>query len=168
MQAVVFSLAQELGHKLLERKLTLSTAESCTGGGIARALTQVPGASGWYCGGLVTYSNALKTELLEVDHAVLKAEGAVSESVVTAMVRGCLKITKTDVSVAVSGIAGPGGGSPDKPVGTVCIAWGCVDDIRSKTLKLHGDREEIQASAVLSCLHELCEHVSGIGKANKE
>ena len=117
-------LAQRLGRQCLQLGVEVTTAESCTGGGISSAITSVAGSSAYFTAGYVTYSNAAKTRLLGVEPAMLDAHGAVSEQVVNAMVAGACQESGADVAVAVSGVAGPDGGSDDKPVGTVWIAWG--------------------------------------------
>lgn len=115
------SLARQLGGLLLAKHLTLATAESCTGGLIGGALTSVPGSSAWYLGGVVAYANRLKTGLLGVPEDVLARHGAVSPQTARAMAQGILDLTGADLAVSVTGIAGPGGGSPQKPVGLVYI-----------------------------------------------
>ncbi len=115
------SLARQLGGLLLAKHLTLATAESCTGGLIGGALTSIPGSSAWYLGGVVAYSNRLKTALLAVPEAVLARHGAVSPQTARAMAQGILERTGADWAVSVTGIAGPGGGTPSKPVGLVYI-----------------------------------------------
>ena len=119
----LLQLAAELGDALQLRQWRVATAESCTGGGIAAAITAIPGSSNWFEYGLVTYANAAKQHLLGVDSETLSNEGAVSENVVRQMAAGTLSLTGADIAVAVSGIAGPGGGSAEKPVGTVWFAW---------------------------------------------
>lgn len=119
----LYPLAARLGELLRRRGLFLATAESCTGGWICKAVTDVPGSSGWLDRGFVTYSNASKEEMLGVRAATLASHGAVSEQTVLEMVAGALAKSRAQVAVATSGIAGPDGGSPDKPVGTVWLAW---------------------------------------------
>ncbi len=146
-------LAQRAGEALLREGRMLVTAESCTGGGIAAAVTDIPGSSGWLDRGFVVYSNDSKVELLGVDPALLRTEGAVSEAVVRAMTEGALRQSRADIAVAVSGIAGPGGGSPEKPVGTVCLAWqrrGAAPV--AQTMLFHGDRDEVRAATVRQAL----------------
>src|SRR5512133_1143402 len=116
-------LARSVGGRLAASDEKFVTAESCTGGWIAKACTDIAGSSGWFLGGVVVYSNALKTALLDVTDAMLSEHGAVSEPVVRAMAEGALRRMAATVSVAVSGVAGPAGGSDDKPVGTVWLAW---------------------------------------------
>src|SRR5690606_7437993 len=118
------SLAEGFVRLLAERGLSVTTAESCTGGQMAALITAVPGASAVFEAGFVTYSNAMKTALLGVDAATLETRGAVSEAVVRQMAEGALARSGADYAVAVSGIAGPDGGSADKPAGTVWVAWG--------------------------------------------
>lgn len=132
-------LAEELGLLLTARGLTLSTAESCTGGGVAARITSVPGSSAYFMGGIVAYDNRVKTELLHVSPATLEKYGAVSRQTVVEMARGAMNALKTDCAVATSGIAGPSGAMPGKPVGTVWIAVGCGDKVISHLLQ-EGDR----------------------------
>lgn len=149
------ALARAVGQHLSQCGKRVATAESCTAGGIASTLTQVPGSSAWVEGGVVAYSNAVKERLLGVPDTLIKTEGAVSQGVVEAMARGVQTRLQVDLSVAVSGIAGPGGGSVDKPVGTVWFAWaGLTADEPMKTLKLvfSGDRGAVRHQALLVAL----------------
>lgn len=130
-------LEEKIGNLLKAKHLTVSTAESCTGGSIAALLTSVPGSSEYVNGGIVAYSNEVKMNLLSVSSETLATHGAVSQETVIEMVKGAMKTLKTDCAVATSGIAGPGGGTPDKPVGTVWIAAACKDEIIS--MKQEGD-----------------------------
>jgi nicotinamide-nucleotide amidase len=149
-------LASRLGEILQQRGWMAATAESCTGGWIAKCITDIDGSSVWFDRGFVSYSNASKQEMLGVDAAILEAEGAVSEATVVAMVRGTLKHCRADIAVAVSGIAGPGGGSQDKPVGTVCFAWATRDGLlRAATVHFEGDRETVRRRAVIHALEGL-------------
>lgn len=127
-----------IGELLKKKNLTVSTAESCTGGSIAARLTSIAGSSEYFNGGIVAYSNEVKIELLGVSAQTLEKHGAVSEETVIEMVKGAMKALKTDCAVATSGIAGPGGGTPEKPVGTVWIAAGYKSEIR--TFKQEMDR----------------------------
>lgn len=120
-----------LGELLKKKKLTVSTAESCTGGSIAARLTSIAGSSEYFNGGIVAYSNEVKMNILHVSRETLEKHGAVSEETVVEMVKGAMKALKTDCAVATSGIAGPGGGTPEKPVGTVWIAAGYKNEIRT-------------------------------------
>jgi len=151
--------AEALGSALNERGWRVATAESCTGGGIAAAITEVPGSSGWFEYGLVTYANRAKQQLLGVPGATLASGGAVSEAVVAQMVRGALALSEADLAVAVSGVAGPDGGSAEKPVGTVWLAWGCRSDdgpvVRARCCHFPGDRAAVRAQTVLLALREL-------------
>ncbi len=130
-------LEEEIGELLKAKKLSLSTAESCTGGGVAALITSVPGSSEYFKGGIVAYSNEIKTALLYVSAETLKKHGAVSRETVTEMVKGAMNTLKTDCAVATSGVAGPGGGTPEKPVGTVWIAVAYKNEI--VTMKQEGD-----------------------------
>ena len=147
---------------MLASDRTMVTAESCTGGWIGKVCTDLPGSSRWYLGGVVSYANEVKTGLLGVEPAVLQAHGAVSESTVRAMALGALEQLDGDLSVAVSGVAGPDGGTPDKPVGTVWIAWGrrlpgdqC--EVTAQCERLAGDRDEVRRWAVQRALAGLLE-----------
>ncbi len=148
-------LSQKIGHILMERNQMCSTAESCTGGNIAAAITAVPGCSGYFRGGVVAYSNSIKVNLLHVKETTLAEQGAVSEETVREMVKGAMESLHTDYAVATSGIAGPGGGTPEKPVGTVWIAAGCKSKII--TLKQNRDygREQNILRATNNALHLL-------------
>jgi nicotinamide-nucleotide amidase len=155
-------LAERVIDLARERGLTLSCAESCTGGAIAAMVTQVAGASDVFPGSLVTYSNALKSKLLGVSEETLAREGAVSEAVVREMVQGTLASTGADLAAAVSGIAGPGGGSEEKPVGLVWIAWG--DRARIDTICLHWpvERTLFQTMVAAAALDMLRRRLAGI------
>ncbi len=146
-----------VGDLLRKKKLFLSTAESCTGGGVASRITAIPGSSDYFTGSIVAYANEVKTNLLKVSAETLEKHGAVSEETVKQMVKGAMETLKTDCAVATSGIAGPGGGTPEKPVGTVWIAAACGDEIR--TLKQEGDdgRQANIQRATNNALWLLCE-----------
>jgi nicotinamide-nucleotide amidase len=152
IRAVVERLAGRLGA----RGLRLAVAESCTGGWLAKACTDVPGSSAWFLGGVVAYDNSLKRELLGVGAAILDGEGAVSESTVRAMAEGIATRTGADLAVAVSGVAGPDGGLPGKPVGTVWLAWSRRDEravhTRVELRHFEGDREAVRRQAVSTAL----------------
>jgi len=146
---VLYKLAEEVGAGLKRRKLMLATAESCTGGWIAEAATMVPGSSDWFERGFVAYTYISKREMLGVKEDTLEKHGAVSEPVVREMARGALTHSHAQVAVAVSGIAGPAGGLPGKPVGTVCFAWSSKDGApRSETKRYAGDREAVRRQSV--------------------
>ena len=148
---------EEIGELLKAKNLSLSTAESCTGGGIAALITSVPGSSEYFNGGIVAYSNEIKKDLLHVSVETLAKYGAVSRETVIEMVKGAMKTLKTDCAVATSGIAGPGGGTPEKPVGTVWIAAAYKNDI--VTMKQEGDRGRAGnvQSAIQNALSMLCD-----------
>ncbi len=147
------NLAQKVGETLLAKGMKLATAESCTGGWVAQAVTAVAGSSCWFDCGFVSYSNTAKQKMLGVDPAVLEARGAVSEAVVAQMAEGALRNSDANIAVAISGIAGPGGGSEDKPVGTVWLAW-AIDGHPTVTCLsfFNGDRDEIRQQAVEQAL----------------
>ncbi|MDJ0927689.1 MAG: nicotinamide-nucleotide amidohydrolase family protein [Gammaproteobacteria bacterium] len=147
------ALAEQVAEALGQSQWRLVTAESCTGGWIAKILTDQVGSSGWYEGGAVTYSDALKHDMLGVSRRVLEAHGAVSAEVAAAMAAGALEISGADVAVAVTGIAGPAGGSPDKPVGTVWLAWASTDGQRATQLETFaGDRDGVRRQTVAAAL----------------
>ncbi len=146
---VLYSLAEEVGAALKSRKLMLATAESCTGGWIAEAVTMVPGSSEWFERGFVTYTYISKREMLDVKEATLGRHGAVAEEVVLEMAEGAIARSHAQVAVAVSGVAGPSGGTPEKPVGTVCFAWAVKGRApRSETRRFSGDREAVRRQSV--------------------
>jgi nicotinamide-nucleotide amidase len=158
---VLFELAQRAGRALEERGWMVTTAESCTGGWVSEAITMVPGSSAWFERGFVTYTYIAKREMLGVKSETLEAQGAVSEAVVREMAQGALKASHAQVALAVSGTAGPGGGTAQKPVGTVCFAWALEGaEPRAETLLFAGDREEIRRKAVIHALSVLIELVT--------
>lgn len=146
---------EQLAHQLLAKKFSLTTAESCTGGGIAKALTEIAGSSAWFGYGFVTYSNQAKHQLLNVSLNTLQQEGAVSSAVVKQMVAGACKQASADIAVAVSGIAGPDGGSPAKPVGSVWLAWGTEKEQHSQLFNFSGNREQIREASIDAALDGL-------------
>ncbi len=155
-QAAVYDLAEAL----LARGWRLATAESCTGGLIAACCTAVPGSSRWFERGVVSYSNAAKTELLGVPTDLIERVGAVSEAVACAMVTGLLAQGPAEVAVAVTGIAGPDGGTPQKPIGTVWLAWGGRDSgPQARLLNLPGERHDVRHATVLAALAHVTQWV---------
>lgn len=157
-QNELVALAEQLGKRLKQLKIMLVTAESCTGGWVAREITAVPGSSHWFDRGFVTYTNLSKQEMLGVSPETLEDHGAVSEQTVREMAEGALRNSQAGVSVAISGIAGPGGGSEEKPVGTVWIAWAANDHVtHCKREIFTGDREQVRRQAVASALQGLLE-----------
>ena len=156
-------LAGRAGKLLLEQGRMLVTAESCTGGWVAKCITDIVGSSAWFDRGFVTYSNRAKQDMLDVAAATLEVHGAVSADTVSEMVRGALAHSRADVAVAVSGIAGPGGGAPDKPVGTVWFAWLVPGGApRVDRRQFDGDREAVRRQAVARALEGLVD-VLGAG-----
>ena len=151
------SLAAELGRALQERRWLLATAESCTGGWIAKAATDVPGASRWFRGSVVAYSNAAKQRLLAVPARVVATAGAVSEETVRAMAEAARAGFGADLAVAVSGIAGPGGGTAKKPVGTVWFAWASPGRTLAERRVFRGGRAAVRRAAVALALERLIE-----------
>jgi nicotinamide-nucleotide amidase len=142
-------LAAQVGGALKAHGLMLATAESCTGGGVAQAITGIAGSSAWFERGFITYSNLSKQQMLGVAEATLITYGAVSEATVRAMVAGALRHSEAQVALAVSGVAGPDGGTPDKPVGTVWFAWGLKNGMTFARLhQLQGGRDKVRAQAV--------------------
>jgi len=141
-----------VGEALKRKGWLLASAESCTGGWVAQAVTSVAGSSGWFDRGFVTYSDAAKQELLGVRAETLRAHGAVSEATAREMARGALERSAASVAVAITGVAGPGGGTPEKPVGMVCFAWAQGGDTRSETRHLLGDRESVRRQSVILAL----------------
>ena len=147
------ALSRRVGDWLAARGATLACAESCTGGWVAQTVTATAGSSGWFDCGFVTYSNEAKQDLLGVAAATLARDGAVSEETVREMVTGALARSRARFALAVSGVAGPGGGTAAKPVGMVCFAWGERDGkLRSETVRFAGDRTSIRRQAVIRAL----------------
>jgi nicotinamide-nucleotide amidase len=149
MDNALFELAERLGQSLKAKGHKIATAESCTGGWIAQAITEVPGSSAWFDRGFVTYSNNAKVQMLGVNPKTLEQYGAVSAEVAKQMAAGALANSEADWAVAVTGIAGPDGGSEAKPVGTVYVAWqGKNGGVKVERLQLSGDRHQIRKQAV--------------------
>ncbi len=144
-----------LAKALRQRQWRLVSAESCTGGLIAAACTAVAGSSDWFEGGLATYSNAAKSRWLGVPAEQIQDHGAVSQPVALAMAAGALQVSEADLAVAVTGIAGPGGAVPGKPVGTVWLAWGRAGALQAEMLLLPGDRDAVRAATVGAALQRL-------------
>ena len=167
MNASVTTLVLLLAERLRALNWRMATAESCTGGGIGYYLTELAGASDWFAGGILAYNNAVKQDVLGVSAQTLLTDGAVSEVTVAQMAEGVFRVMRADCAVAVSGIAGPGGGTADKPVGTVCFAWAWRDEIGNTHVRTHraqfvGNRSEVRMQTVLRALEgliELCAQV---------
>jgi len=157
----ILALANQVGGLLQEQRLVLATAESCTAGGIAYAITSVPGASAWFERGFISYSNESKLQMLGVAPAYLRDFGAVSEPVARAMALGALSQGGAQIGVAVTGIAGPDGGTPDKPVGTVCFGWAFKRDAtagswaKATTRHFEGDRANVRTQSIIEALEGL-------------
>jgi nicotinamide-nucleotide amidase len=162
MDAELYEIAGRVGDALKANRLAMTAAESCTGGWIGQAVTMVPGSSKWFERGFVTYTNDAKQEVLGVSAETLNRSGAVSEPTVREMAAGALKASRAQVAVSVSGIAGPDGGTPKKPVGTVCIAW-CREGEApiAKTFRFAGDRDTVRRQSVIAALEGLIELVGG-------
>ena len=168
--ARILALAQQLGAALQAQRRTLAVAESCTGGGIGYAVTQVAGSSAWFDRGFITYTNEAKVQLLGVPDALIARHGAVSEPVARAMALGALERSAAQLAVAVTGIAGPGGGSRVKPVGTVCFGWalqaaGAEPALALATHRLHGDRAAVRTRSIIVALEGLIALARGSGDA---
>jgi len=141
-------LAAKVGDRLLSRNETLVTAESCTGGWVSMLVTSIAGSSAWFDRGFVTYSNEAKQEILAVDKLVIEIHGAVSEEVARHMVQGAVEHSQAQAGLSVTGIAGPGGGTVEKPVGTVCFGWLVDGQCETETCYFSGDREQIREQSV--------------------
>ncbi len=156
MTQIIYQLARESGEHLLKRGWKLATAESCTGGGLGYFITEIPGSSGWLERGFITYSNEAKQTLLDVKITTLDDHGAVSQAVACEMAEGALAHSQAQVSIAITGIAGPDGGSIEKPVGTVWFAWAGVDlETVSEARCFAGDRHAIRLQAIQFALENL-------------
>ena len=151
----LFDLATKVGSALQAKGLTLATAESCTGGGVSMAVTEVAGSTAWFDCGFVVYSNVSKTELLDVSAALIAQNGTVSEEVAAAMAEGALANSSADVALSTTGIAGPTGAVPGKPVGTVCFGWAWGDHTYTERLVFQGDRQAVREQTVVHALQGL-------------
>jgi nicotinamide-nucleotide amidase len=151
----IIDLATRVGRALQAKGLVLATAESCTGGGVAQAITEIAGSTAWFDCGFVVYSNTSKTELLEVPAALIAQLGTVSEEVAAAMAEGALDNSNADVAVSTTGIAGPSGAVPGKPVGTVCFGWARGDLTHTERLVFSGDRQAVREQTVAHALQGL-------------
>lgn len=160
MSIDIFELATQAGRALQARGLMLATAESCTGGGVACAVTDIAGSSGWFDSGFVTYSNAAKTAMLGVPAALIARHGAVSEQVAAAMAEGALANSGASVALSTTGIAGPGGAVPGKPVGTVCFAWSRAGVTHTERLVFAGGRQAVREQSVAHALQGLLRHIA--------
>lgn len=155
----ILDLAARLGRALEAKRLVLATAESCTGGGVAQAVTEIAGSTGWFECGFVTYSNASKAEMLDVSPALIAQFGSVSEEVAAAMAEGALANSAADVTVSTTGIAGPSGAVPGKPVGTVCFGWAKGEVTLTERRVFSGDRKEVREQTVAHALQGLLRFV---------
>ncbi len=151
----IIDLATKVGHALQQKGLLLTTAESCTGGGAAQAITEIAGSTGWFDCGFITYSNASKTELLDVSAALIAQVGSVSEEVAAAMATGALANSNAHVAISTTGIAGPTGAVPGKPVGTVCFGWARGEHVHTERLVFSGDRHAVREQTVRHALQGL-------------
>ncbi len=152
MDDALRDLAEKLGQALVARQWMLGSAESCTGGLLASVLTDTAGASNWFIGGVVAYSNSVKRHVLGVPQEILDAHGAVSRETVLAMAKGAQGVLGADVAVSISGVAGPSGGTPQKPVGTVWLAWDSPDGVTAKRFQFDGDRLAIKRQSALAAM----------------
>ena len=154
------TLAQSIGDQLHDTGLMLATAESCTGGWVGKVITDIVGSSSWFDRGFITYTNKAKKEMLSVSAETLNAFGAVSEETVCEMARGALAHSHADMTLAITGIAGPGGGSVEKPLGTVWFAWANREDfLHSERRHFNGDRENVRLQAVGHALEGVIKHL---------
>ena len=164
MDKQIYQLAERAGEVLQNGGCVIAVAESCTGGWLAKMITDVPGSSQWFDRGFVTYSNQSKIDMLDVKPDTLDQYGAVSLEVVAEMAQGVIAKSDAEISVAISGIAGPGGGTPDRPIGTVCFAWAMAGgEIRTEQEHFFGSRSEIRQQAVVHSLSVICELASSRG-----
>jgi nicotinamide-nucleotide amidase len=154
-------LAKRVGERLAASGQVLAIAESCTGGWVAQAVTAIAGSSEWFDRGFVTYSNDAKQEMLGVRADTLARHGAVSEQTAREMAQGALARSKATVTLAITGVAGPGGGSAEKPVGMVCFAWASRQTIRTETIHFSGDRESVRRQSVIHALEGVLKGLDG-------
>nr|WP_315261549.1 CinA family protein [uncultured Duganella sp.] len=156
----ILDLAAKVGKALQDKGLILATAESCTGGGVAQAITEIAGSTGWFDCGFVTYSNASKTEMLDVPAALIAQLGSVSEEVAGVMASGALGASNAHIAVSTTGIAGPTGAVPGKPVGTVCFGWANADTVHTERLVFTGDRRAVREQTVIHALQGLLRFIN--------
>ena len=156
----ILALAAQVGKALQDKGLILTTAESCTGGGVAQAITEIAGSSDWFDCGFVTYSNASKTEMLDVSAALMAQMGSVSEEVAAAMATGALGASNAHIALSTTGIAGPTGAVPGKPVGTVCFGWANADSVHTERLVFAGDRKAVREQSVIHVLQGLLRFIN--------
>jgi nicotinamide-nucleotide amidase len=156
----ILDLAAQAGKALQEKGLILATAESCTGGGVAQAITEIAGSTAWFDCGFITYSNASKTEMLDVSAALIAQMGSVSEEVAAAMATGALGASNAHLAVSTTGIAGPTGAVPGKPVGTVCFGWANGDTVHTERLVFSGDRRAVREQTVIHALQGLLRFIN--------
>ena len=155
-------VAERLASLFTEKQLTVSTAESCTGGGLSAQLTDIPGASAFFLGGIIAYHNEIKEALLDVSHDTLTMHGAVSAPTAEAMALGCRRRFRTDFAVSITGIAGPGGATPAKPVGLVFIAVATPEGATAHVHHFQGDRDAVRAAAIESAIALLVAAAGGV------
>jgi nicotinamide-nucleotide amidase len=160
MDGEILALAEALGRAALAKRVLIATAESCTGGLVAGAITAIAGSSDWFERGFVTYSNAAKIEQLGVSAEAVQRFGAVSEEVALAMARGALAGSRAQWALAVTGVAGPAGGSPEKPVGTVCFGWAGPSRVEASRRLLPGDRAAVRRQSVAIALQGLIDRLA--------
>lgn len=153
-------LAEKVGALLTEKNLLLATAESCTGGGVAQAITEISGSSSWFECGFITYSNSSKSELLDISPALIAQHGSVSEEIAAAMAEGALANCEAHVAISTTGIAGPLGAVPGKPVGTICFAWSMNGKTHTERHLFTGERKSVREQTVLHALRGLLQFLS--------
>lgn len=157
MTPELLPLARAVGERLRAKHAVLVTAESCTGGWVAQAVTAIAGSSDWFERGFIVYSNAAKEELLGVSRKTLQADGAVSEQTARELARGALERSRGTIALAVTGVAGPAGGSAAKPVGYVCFAWATAARVESEHRRFSGDRDAVRRQSVVRALEGVLE-----------
>ena len=155
----IIELSTQVGEELKAKKLLLSVAESCTGGGVSQAITEIAGSSEWFDCGFVTYSNSSKTELLDISASLIAQHGAVSEEIAAAMAQGAIANSEAHVSLSTTGIAGPTGAVPGKPVGTICFGWVVGGITHTERLVFNGDRHAVREQTVAHALDKLLRYL---------
>lgn len=156
----LFVLSKKLGQLCVKRNVRIALAESCTGGNVSTLITNVAGSSQWFNGAVIVYSNLAKTNILNISEAIIKKHGAVSEEVAKAMAQGAMHPLQADVALSITGVAGPSGGTAEKPVGMVCFALSDKEGVTSKTMHFTGGRTHIRHSASLFALEWMIMHLS--------